>query len=329
MHPLSTGLRRRELVLAAAGAATFGRAAAQAAYPTKPIRLVLPHSPGSSVDNLARKLAPLLAARLGQAVVIDNQAGSGGVIGIQQIIRSNADGYTVGHVSSNYAILPHLYKLPYDPRLDIVPVAVLTTGPYILVTHARLAVRNAQELIAMARTRAAGAAMTYGTPGVGTSFHLAGELMKSIGGIDLLHVPYRGVNTLTTDLVSGVVDCGFLSPSSGLPMIRTGKLRALAVSSANRTTLLPDTPTLAESGLAGYQLEGWQAIIVERGTPAAVIERLSKEINHVLRQPEVLKALEDDGQQVVGGSPQAAADWFQRDLDKYAALARAAGIKPD
>ncbi|GAA4338376.1 tripartite tricarboxylate transporter substrate binding protein [Pigmentiphaga soli] len=328
-------LGRRRFLLgaaaAAAGAATGLAAPAAHAdeYPSKPIRLILPNSPGSSVDKVSRVLATPLGMALGQPVVVENLPGSGGLIGMQQLLRAPKDGYTIGIVSSNYSVGPYLYDLPYDSLKDITPVSILVSGPFVLLVSPKIPARTLAEFIALAKSRPADATLTFGSPGVGTSFHLSGELLNVTAGTRLLHVPYKMINNYVTDLVGGQLDSGFLTANVAAPLIKAGKLRPLAVTTPTRSRLLPDVPTIAESGYPDFNVDGWQGLIVAAGTPRAIAEKLNAEMNRALRMPDVVKVIEDDGHRIVGGSLADAADWFARDFDRIGKLAKAIGLKPE
>ncbi|MGK6309768.1 Bug family tripartite tricarboxylate transporter substrate binding protein [Variovorax sp. DT-64] len=323
--------RRRRQISFLIGAASALRAPALSAqsYPSKPIRMVLPNAPGSSVDAMSRQIAQLLAVAVGQPVVVENQPGSGGVIGVQQILRAPRDGYTIGVVANNFNISPYLYKLPYDPVKDIVPVTITTTGPMVLLVNPKVPARSLREFIAMARSRPANATVSYGSAGLGTLGHLAGALMETMAEVNMLHVPYKGQNTFTTDLLGGQLEAGFIAPVVALPLIKRGSLRPLAVSTASRSELLPDVPTIAEAGLPGYDIGGSQAVIVAAGTPAQIVDRLNAEIVRVLRSREMSKFVEEQGSQIVANTAADAQSWFARDFEVYGKLARRIGLKPE
>lgn len=298
-------------------------------YPSKPITLVLPNSAGSAVDTFARQLSVPLAAALGQPVVVQNFPGSGGLIGIQQILRSPKDGYTIGMVASNYTVGPILYNLPYDASKDIVPVSILNSGPLVLLVNPKLPVKNLGEFIALAKSRSANASLTFGSAGVGTTGHLAGEVLAISSASKLLHVPYKGNNNFVTDLIGGQLDAGFITPGVALPFIKAGTLRAIGISTPDRIALLPDVPTLAEAGLANFNVGGWQALVVANGTPKAVIQRLNTELARIVKSKELEKWIADSGARAIGSTVEQAADWFARDFTSNAKLARELGIKPE
>ncbi|GAA5231622.1 tripartite tricarboxylate transporter substrate binding protein [Verticiella sediminum] len=323
--------RRRRQISLLIGAASVLPAPVLSAepYPSRPIRMVLPNAPGSSVDTMARQIAHWLTGAVGQSVVVENQPGSGGVIGVQQILRAPKDGYTIGVVANNFNISAYLYKLPYDPVKDVVPVTIATTGPMVLLVNPKVPANSLAEFIAMAKARPDNATVTYGSAGVGTLGHLAGALLESMAGVTMLHVPYKGQNTFTTDLMSGQVEAGFIAPSIALPLINRGDLRAVAVSTATRFPLLPDVPTIAEAGLPGYEIAGSQAVIVAAGTPTHAIDRLNTEVVRVLNSPELTRFVEEQGSQVVGSTVEEAQRWFARDFEVFGQLAQRIGLKPE
>jgi tripartite-type tricarboxylate transporter receptor subunit TctC len=329
MNASNDAIRRRTLLAGCACVLATPHLMAQQAYPTKPIRMVLPNSPGSSVDAWARQLATPLAASLGQAVVPDNVAGQGGVIGVNQIVRAPKDGHTIGIVSNNFNISAYLYRLPYDPVKDIVPLTIMTSSPLVLTVNPKLPVRNVQELFTLAKSRTGNASLTYGSAGVGSVPHLAGALMTMLSGLDLLHVPYKGMNTYTTDLVGGQVDIGFMPTSVAVPMVRNGSLRPLAVTTTRRAAAFPDLPTLADASVPGYELSGSLAAIVAAGTPPAILRKLNAELVHALQSPEAVKFAESQGSQIVASSTEDAARWFAREYETYGKLAKKIGLKPE
>lgn len=298
-------------------------------YPSRPLRLVLPNAPGSAVDTLARQLMRIMAPDLGQPVVIENVPGSGGLLGMQQLLRNPRDGYTFGMVASNFAIAPNLYKLPYDSAKDIDPICVLVNGAMVLAVNSAVPATNLKELIALAKSRPPNRALTYASAGVGTLGHLAAELLAVSAGMRMLHVPYKGQNGFTTDLVSGVVECGFATPAVFAPFFASGKLRAIAVSTQQRSASLPNVPTLAESGLPDFNLGGWQMLIAAHGTPRARIERLNAAARAALRSPEMLKEAAEGGHQIVASTVPEATAWSKRELDQFARLSQKIGIKPE
>lgn len=330
MHTAPHLAYRRRTVLAGAAALLAAPALlrAQQAYPSRPIRLIAPSTPGSGVDLAARALSIPLSASLGQPIVVENVGGQGGVIGTNQIVRAPKDGYTVGVVSSNYSISPYAYKLSYDPLKDVVPVAIISTSPNVLLVSPKLPVKTLAELLALAKSRGRDASLSFGSAGVGSAPHLNAALLMMMGGVEMLHVPYKGV-TYTTDLIAGQIDVAFLPLTAAMSLVRSGSLRALAVTTTYRASALPDVPTIAEAGLPGYEGAGWNAAIVAAGTPGPIIERLNTEILSALRTPELIKFAEIQGARLVGGTLEESRRWFAREIAANGKIAQRIGLKPE
>jgi len=289
MHrPLIPALPRRAL-LCAATAALLGAAgplAAQDAFPSKPIRFIVPYAAGGTTDLVARTVGARMAQTLGQPVVIDNRGGAGGNIGMDAVAKAAPDGYTVGMgaISTN-ALNPHIYKkVPFDPRKDFTAIGMLGMSTIVLEVGPALPVKNVAELIAHARKHPG---LPYSTAGAGTSMHLAGVLFGQMSGTELTHVPYKGSAPLITDLIAGQVPVAFDNLPASLPHIQAGKLKALAVAGSQRSPALPDVPTLAEAGLAGYAVEPWFGVYGPAGMPPAVAQRLEKALQEALAEPAV------------------------------------------
>ncbi|GAD20489.1 tripartite tricarboxylate transporter substrate binding protein [Acidovorax sp. MR-S7] len=289
MHrPLIPALPRRAL-LCAATAALLGAAgplAAQDAFPSKPIRFIVPYAAGGTTDLVARTVGARMAQTLGQPVVIDNRGGAGGNIGMDVVAKAAPDGYTVGMgaISTN-ALNPHIYKkVPFDPRKDFTAIGMLGMSTIVLEVGPALPVKNVAELIAHARKHPG---LPYSTAGAGTSMHLAGVLFGQMSGTELTHVPYKGSAPLITDLIAGQVPVAFDNLPASLPHIQAGKLKALAVAGSQRSPALPDVPTLAEAGLAGYAVEPWFGVYGPAGMPPAVAQRLEKALQEALAEPAV------------------------------------------
>lgn len=301
--------------------------AADAPYPTRTVRMILPNSPGSLVDTAARVVAEGLAKRTGQPFVVENLAGAGGVSGTSQLVRAEKDGYTVGVVSANHAINPALYKLPYDSARDLVPVTIIGSSPMVLVVHPKVPARSLKELITLAKTKPG--QLNYGSAGVGTVGHLAGELMARRTGTDWLHVPYKGQSSFTTDLLGGQVDAGFLTATVAVPLIKSGKVVPLAITSTQRSTLLPEIATFTEEGVKDYAIDAWVAMLVPAGTPRGVIDKLRDDVDAVLKQPAVRDKLREHAVEVVSSKPDAAAALVNGDIAKYRQLIQFANIKAE
>ena len=327
MSPYPT---RRACLLAGCGAAAgFGAARIAMAQNTRVIRLVVPFTPGGSTDILARALAPKLTSALGTQVVVDNKPGAGGSLGAAEVARAEPDGQTLlmGHIGT-LAVNPSIYpRLPYDPLRSFTPVAWVARVPNILVVHAPLPARTMGEFLALARARPG--RLTYSSGGNGSAAHIAFESLKLRTGIFMLHIPYRGTVPSVTDLLAGQVDATFTGAPAVLPHVRSGRLRALAVSSPQRLPMLPDVPTVAESGYAGFEADQWYGVVAPAGTPPAVVARLNVEINRALALPDVAQQLAGEGAFAMPGSPKAFGDLIAREIPRWAEVVKAGRVKAD
>lgn len=320
-------MKRIALALAAGLAVCMGPAAAQAPWPSQPIKWIVPYPPGGSTDMLARLVSHKLGERLGQPVIVENKAGAGGNVGTDFAVKQPADGYTIvmgniGPISINPALYP---DLPYRPQRDLAPVTMLMSVPNLLVVNPALPVRSVQELIAYARK--APEPMGYATPGAGTSLHLAGELFASSAGLRLTHVPYRGSAPGLNDTVAGHVPMMFDNMPSALQLVKAGKLRALAITSATRSPQLTDVPTMAEAGLAGYEIAGWFGVLAPAATPKPVVERLNQELLAVLALPDVREQIGAMGGIIAAEGPAGFGRYIASETEKWGALVRTAQIK--
>jgi len=314
------------LALACAG---LVQAATAAPWPVKPIRLVLGFPPGTNVDILARPIATRLSDVLGQQVVVDNRPGATGLIANELVARAQPDGYTLLVApGSSLTSAPHLkLKMPYDALRDFAPIAQLNAFPQVIIVHPALPAKSVKELVALARTRNGG--LRYGSSGVGSAFHLAGELFASMAQVTMLHVPYKGGNIALTDLVGGRIDVMFYSLAVAMPQIQSGRVRALAVTGLKRDPLMPELPTVDESGLKGYDITGWHGFFAPAGTPRERILRLNALINKALATDEIAKLWASEGMEVVTGTPEQFAQRMRADYEKYGRIVKAVGIKPE
>src|SRR5262245_26063544 len=319
-------MRRLALALATACIPLFTLAQT---WPAKPVRMLVPFPPGGGVDYAARIVGKHLSDRLGQPVVIDNRAGANGIIGLEALKNATADGYTLAAASNGPLVInPSIYlKLPYDPERDFVAVGRIVNFPLLLVAHPSLPAKSVPELIALAKAKPG--ALTYSSPGVGNGSHLAGELFASMANITLVHVPYKGTAPAATALLAGDVSLAFSSIPTVLPHVRAGKLRALAVGDAARVPSLPEYPTIAESGLAGYEAFSWAGVIAPAGTPQEVVKRVNAEVGQILRQKAIVEQLAAEGTIPVPDSPEEFSAYIRSELAKWAAIVRLANIKPE
>ncbi len=294
-------------------------------YPTKPVRLVVPFPAGGAVDTVARTLGQKLGERLRQQVVIENRAGAGGNIGTDAVAKSAPDGYTILMTTHGHAISPNLYrKLSYDSIKDFTPVTQLTSSFLLLVANPSLPATSLKELIAVAKAKPG--TLNYGSTGFGAPPHLVTELVKMMAGIDMAHIPYKGDAPLFTALLSGEVLVAFVPPVTGLPHVKGGRLRALAVTSAKRSPTLPDVPTVAEAGVAGFEYSGWLAILAPAGTPREAIARLNGEIAKIVATPEMRDRFLGWGYEPVAGTPDEFATRLRADIARYAKVIKEAKI---
>jgi tripartite-type tricarboxylate transporter receptor subunit TctC len=297
------------------------------AYPAKPVRLVVPYPPGGGNDTLARLFGQKLGDRLGQQFVVDNRPGAGATLGTDVVAKSAPDGYTILLSSiATHALSPNLYaKVPYDPVRDFTPIVLLAVAPTVAVVNKDLPVKSLGELIALAKSRPG--KLTYASGGNGTPPHIAGELFKSLAGIDLLHIPYKGGGPALADVMGGQVDAMFDTAASCMPHVKSGRLKALAIGRISRSPDFPDLPTFAEAGLPGYEMNAWYSMHAPAGTPREIIDRLNAELNAILKLPDVQERLKALGIDAGGGTPDELAAYVRAENAKYGRLIRDAGIR--
>jgi len=298
-------------------------------YPNKPIRLIVPFPPGGGNDVIARLIAQKLSDRFGQQVVVDNKAGANGIVGLQALMQSPADGYTLAVAAAGpMAVNPSLYeKLPYDPTKDFSPITNLVNYPLLLVVHPSVPVKTTLDLVNLAKAKPK--QLFFASPGSGNSGHLAGELFNTMAQVQTVHVPYKGQGPALADLLTGQVQMLYSSIPSVLPQVRSGQLNALAVGSAKRLPSLPDIPTLAETGVPGYEAYSWVGIVAPAKTPKAIVTRLNQEIVDILKQKDVAEKLNQQGALPVGDTPEQFGAYIKAEIDKWGAVVRAANIKAD
>ncbi len=311
-------------------AAAYAQNSAPQTYPVKPIKIIVPYIPGGGVDTAARVVGQKMAELTNQPVIVDNKPGAGTNIGSDFVAKAPADGYTLLLSNSSQVANASLYgkAMPYDLLRDLGPVTMIGTTPVLLVVHPSLPVKSAKDLIALARAKPG--LLTFASAGIGSPTHIAPELFKWMAKIDMLHVPYKGGSQAVTDLIGGQITCYFAAMSTGLPLARSGRLRAVAVTSPRRfSAVIPDIPTVAESGLPGYELVGWFALMLPGATPADVVARVNAVTVQALRLPGMKERLLSDGTEVVASSPQEFDAFTRKELAKYEKLVLAANIRPE
>lgn len=306
------------ILLAAAGSAQ-----AQS-FPVKPLRIIVPFAPGGPNDILARVIGQKLTEAWGQPVLVDNRPGGGTVIGTELLAKSPPDGYTLLMVSTSHTSNPSLRKLPYDPIRDLEPVILVASGPNVVLAHPSLPAKSVRELIAVARARPGQVA--YGSGGLGTSTHLSGAMLAQMGGVKMIHVPYKGAGPATIDLLSGQISwmVGTILPS--MPHIRSGRLRALAVTGAKRSPVLPEVPPVADT-LPGFESVSWYGVAAPGGTPKDVVAKLNREIGRLLNASDMRERIAREGAEIVAGGPEEFGSFYRAEIEKWAKVIRAADIR--
>ena len=322
----------RPLSIALASAMIAGAAMAQApdaGWPERPIRLVVPFPAGSSTDIIARIIAQKLGHRVGQQIVIENRAGASGNIGADAVAKAAPDGYTIGiATASTHAVAASLSaNLPYDPIRDFAPVSMIGSQPYVLVIYPGLPAHNLAELLALAKAKPG--TLNYGSAGVASLAHLATALFATMAGINLTHVPYKASAQSVTDMITGRLEMQFATIAPTLPNIQAGQLRALVTSGRTRVVALPEVPTVAESGIAGYEAALWVSFVAPPATPAAIVARLNREVNEILSSAEGKEALVAQGMEAQPGPPDAVTERIRTDIEKWRAVVTKAGIRAE
>lgn len=296
-------------------------------YPAKAVRLIIPFPPGGSNDIVGRMIGAQLTERIGQQVIADNRGGAGGIIGTEAVARSQPDGYTLLIVSIAYAYNPALYKLNFDPVKSFTPVAILGTGPNALAVHPSLPVKTTRELIALAKARPG--QLLYASAGIGTFQHLSSELFRMMAGISMVHVPFKGGGPAMIDVISGQSQVSIGSLIQTLPHIRSGRLKALGTGGSKRVPALPDVPTIAESGLPGYEANNWWGILAPAGTPPVVVKKLHTELSAILTSAETQKRFSSEGAEAVNMAPEAFGKFIASEMVKWSRVVKEAGIKAE
>jgi len=326
----STSIVRAVFSVAAAGVLALGAAPAQAqTYPERPINWIVPFPPGGAMDAIARVVGETMSKDLGQSIVVENKPGAGGNIGASYVAKAKPDGYTIMIVANGMAVNPSLYKtLHYDPIKDFEPISLLAAVPNILVTQStRKDVNSLQDVIT--QVKANPGQYTYASAGVGTSIHLAGALFTYMGKLDMLHVPYKGSGPAVSDLLGGQVDYMFDSITSAKPHIDAGKLKALAITTAKRSSALPDVPTVAESGIEGYELTPWFATFAPAGTPPEIIQTLNSSMLKAMKSEKVQQIFAGIGAEEIGSSPEELKTYLADETAKWSKIIKETGISPN
>jgi len=296
-------------------------------YPIRPVRIVVPFTPGGGTDLLARLLSQRFTEAFGQSVIVENRAGSGGNIGAEFVIRSPADGYTLLMSTASMAVNVSLYpKLPFDVRRDLVPIVQVASAPIVLCVHPSVPARTIKELIALSKTRKEG--LNFGSNGTGTTSHLAGVMLQQVAGLKLTHIPFKGASAAMISLVGGEVDLGLPAVISGRPNIAAGKLRGLAVTTKRRSSVLPDLPTL-DSMYPGFDIDNWFALFAPAGAPQHVVSRIHAEVVKGLQHADLKAFMAREGAEPVGSTPAEFTAFFRAEIEKYAKIVKISGAKPD
>jgi tripartite-type tricarboxylate transporter receptor subunit TctC len=302
--------------------------AAHAQYPVKPIRMIVTYPPGGGADTMARLIAPKLTESLGQTIVVENRPGASGTIAADAVANSAPDGYTLMLDASSYAVNSSLYaKLAYDPTKAFTPVTLIAVFPNMLVVHPAFGVASVKELVDLAKKKPG--YVSYASSGNGSAQHLAAELFRLQAGLDMVHVPYKGGGPALTDVMAGQVPVFFANMASGLPHVKSGKLKALASTGARRSPNLPDLPTVAESGVAGFEVYEWNAVFAPAGTPEAIVTRLHAAIAKALQAQDVRERIAALGGEIRGANPRDTDAWVRAQSAKWSKVVKDAGIKPD
>jgi tripartite-type tricarboxylate transporter receptor subunit TctC len=311
-------------ILLAVAAFALALCAHAQSYPSKPIRIIVPFGPGGFTDVAARIVQKELAPVIGQAIVIENKPGAGSTIGTTEVARAQPDGYTLVMISTTHVISPHLYKsMPYDALKDFTPVTKLAEGPYVLVTHPSLPVKNVRELVDLARSKPD--TIDYASSGNGSSQHLVGALFVTMAGAPLSHVPYKGSSQAMNDVLGGQVKVSFVGVPNALPNLPSGKLRALAVSTKKRYSELPDIPTLDEAGVTGFDATIWLGLLAPPNTPREIVQKLNTDITRVLSTPEARKLMASAGVDVATSTPEEFGKLLQSEYDRWGKVVRETG----
>ena len=318
---------RRALFLALTASALIAASVPASAqqYPSKPVRMIAPFAPGGGTDFIARLMAQKLTEAFGHQVIVENRPGAGATIGTEAGVKSPPDGYTLTMVAASYSVNPSLYKLNFDPINDITPIIQIAKGPFLVVVHPSMPVKNAKDLIAIAKAKPG--EINYATSGQGSIVHMATELFAMMAGIKMNHIPYKGTGPALTDTMAGNTTLLFGSIAATLPLTKGGRLRPIAVTTAKRIPALPNIPTIDESGVKGYDVTNWHGLIGPKGLPRPIVDRVNGEMNKVIKQKDMIEKLEADGVSPVGGTPEDFMKTIQREIPQWKKVAAQAKVK--
>jgi tripartite-type tricarboxylate transporter receptor subunit TctC len=311
------------VVLVLLGAAVFAQP-----YPARPVRVIVTFPPGAGSDISTRLVTAKLSETFGRPFVIDNRAGAAGNIGVELVAHAAPDGYTLLAVTASAAISQSAYaKVPFDLARDFSPIALIASAPFILAVHPAIPAKSLQELIALAKSKPG--QLSYATPGTGSSPHLAGELLKMEVGIDILHVPYKGTVPAVADVMGGNVSMALANTLVALPHVKAGRLRGIAITSARRSTLVPELPTIAESAVRGFEAGTWYGLLAPAGAPREIVSRLNRAVVQIVQLPDVREKLAAQGAEPLAGSPEQAGEFVRREISRWAKVVKAANIRLD
>jgi tripartite-type tricarboxylate transporter receptor subunit TctC len=320
-------MMKRFAIVSVALLAAAGSAWAQQPWPAKPIRFVAPFAPGGGTDFIGRVAAQKLTEAVKQQVIVENRPGAGGTLGAEVGAKSPPDGYTFTVIAGSYSVNPAIYKIAFDPVNDITPVIQFSEGPLLVVVHPALPIKSMKDMIALARAKPNG--MSYATSGQGSIVHLSTELFLHMAGIKAVHIPYKGTGPAITDTMSGQTQFLFGSIAAVMPVVKQGRLRGIAVTTAKRLAALPDVPTIAESGVKGYDVVLWHGLIGPKGLPRPIVDRVNGELNKALKAKDMEEKLAADGVSPAGGTPEQFGAIIKRDIETWARVVKQAGVKAE
>lgn len=321
---------RRTMIACLAAAACLSLSPtshAQSAYPNKPVKIVVAFAPGGGSDFIARLLAVKLSEKLGQPVIVENRPGAGGNLGAELALKAPADGYTLFLAAASYTVNPSIYKLSFDSLKDITPIAQLARGPFIVAVNPKLPVKNLQELTELVKKQPD--KLTYGSAGNGSIVHLASEYFLDTAGIRMVHIPYKGTSPALTDAIAGHIQLVFGTVASTLPFVKSGQLKALAVTTPKRLPVLPDVPTVIEAGFPTYQVTNWHGLVAPKGLPKDIQAKLNKAVNEALTMPGMDSGMAQDGLTAAGGKPEEFGTLLGSEIERWGALVKKRGIRVD